>query len=204
MAQVGNMYDSYHEQYYDPRLTTDRFYVRSSVFLPSSEIDPRTGLLRHDPRRVGRTQAKRLESNQLDQEFEVLDAAMKAHASRKGIRVSLRYSIISVLLLSMVLAIILLVQQGMLAQRQRMLKSINQRIAVTQEANAQLQEQIAIASDSATICYAAARELGMVPAGSMQPIHLMAMDTRPSENTNRVTASADVYQAKEAQALAGE
>lgn len=191
MAQVGRMYDSYHEYDNDSYQSNDRFYVRSSVYLPGSEVDPCTGMLVQDLRRRGRTQALRMEAQQLDQEYEKLDAALQAHNNAKGVRVSLRSTIIGFFLLTLVLVIILLVQQGMLAQRQRMLKTIGQRIETVKAENDALNAQIAEASDSATVCYAAAQNLGMVPASSTQAIHLTAMDTRPGSPSGTVTASAN-------------
>ena len=197
MTQATRMYDSFHEQDYDMYLPADRFYVRSSVSLPSSEVDPRSGMLRKETRRTGRTQAMRMEANHLDQEFEAMDAALRARAQEKGIRIPLRYTVLGVVLLTVLLAMVLLVQQGMLSQRQRMLRNLNQRMVAIQQENTDLEAQIAVASDSATICYAAARDLGMVPAGSMQAIHLTAMDTRPGTLTGHVTASVGGLQASD-------
>ena len=191
MAQIGRVYDSFHEYDNDLYQPNDRFYVRSSVYLPGGEVDPRTGMLRQDLRRRGRTQALRLEAQQLDQEYEKLDAALQAHSNEKGIRVSLRSTVIGFFLLALVLVIILLVQQGMLAQRQRMLKTMGQRIESIKQENDALDAQIAEASDSAAICYAAAQNLGMVPANSTQAIHLTAMETRPGTPESYITASAN-------------
>lgn len=190
MAQIGRMYDSFHEYDNNPYQPTDRFYVRPSVYLPNSDLDIRTGMLRQDMYRRGRTQAIRMESQRLDQEYEQMMASLTARQDEKGLRVSLRSTIIGTFLLALVLAIILLVQQGMLAQRQRMLRTINTRIESVQAENTALKAQIDEASDSATICYAAARDLGMVPASSTQAIHLTAVDTRPTGTGGYVTASA--------------
>ncbi len=191
MAQIGRMYDSFHEYDHNPYQPTDRFYVRPSVYLPSSDLDIRTGMLREDTYRRGRTQAIRMEAQRLDQEYDQMMASLTARQSEKGLRVSLRSTVIGTFLLALVLAIVLLVQQGMLAQRQRMLRTINTRIESVQAENTALKAQIDEASDSATICYAAARDLGMVPASSTQAIHLTAVDTRPAGTNEYVTASAN-------------
>lgn len=191
MAQASKVYDSFHEYDADAFLPNDRFYVRSSVYLPSSDVDIRTGMLRDDPRRRGRTQALRMEAERLDQEYAQLDATLEARKSEKGIRISLRKAFLLVLSVTFLFSILLLVQNGTLAQRQRSLKTLNQRIEEVKTANADLKAQIAEASDSSTICYAAARDLGMVPAASAQAIHLTAVDTRPGNPTTYMSASAD-------------
>jgi cell division protein FtsB len=190
MAQIGRMYDSFHEYDNNSFQPTDRFYVRPSVYLPNGDMDTRTGMLRQDTYRRGRTQAMRMEAQRLDHEYDQMMDALQARQEEKGLRVSLRNTIIGFFLLALVLAIVLLVQQGMLAQRQRMLRAMNTRIETVQSENTALKTQIDEASDSAAICYAAARELGMVPAGSTQAINLTAMDTRPSGPDGVVTASA--------------
>ena len=190
MSQTGRLYDSFNEYEQNPYQPTDRFYVRSSVYLPNSDMDVRTGMLREDMYRRGRTQAMRMETQRLDQEYDTMMAALAARQKEKGIRVSLRSAVIGFFLLVLFLAIVLLVQQGMLAQRQRMLRSINMRIEAVQAENVSLSAKITEASDSATICYSAARDLGMVPATSTQAIHLTAMDTRPAQTAGNVTASA--------------
>lgn len=191
MSQSGHIYDSYHEYDLDNYQSNDRFYVRSSVYLPGSEVDPRTGMLRPDSQRKGRTQALRMEADQLDQEYAKLDAAIQARRKEKGIWMPIRYSVLLVLAFVFMLALILLVQQGNVIQRQKSLKAIYQKIESAKAANAELEAQIAEASDSATVCYAAARDLDMVPASSAQAIHLTAMDTRPSGPSDTVNVSAD-------------
>lgn len=198
MAQASKVYDSFHEYDSDAYLPNDRFYVRSSVYLPSSDVDIRTGMLREDMRRRGRTQALRIEAERLDQEYAQLDATLEAHKNEKGVRISFRKAFLLVLSVVFLFAVLLLIQQGMLAQRQRSLKTLNQRIEEVKTANADLKAQIAEASDSSTICYAAARDLGMVPAASAQAIHLTAVDTRPGSPVAHVTASAETQEAAEA------
>jgi cell division protein FtsL len=191
MAQIGRVYDSFHEYDQNPFQPTDRFYVRPSVYLPNSDMDLRTGMLKEDSYRRGRTQAIRQEMQKLDTEYDRMMAALAARQNEKGLRVSVRSALIGFLLLVLVLTIYVLVQQGVLAQRQRMLRSINTRIESVQAENAALQEKIAEASDAATICYAAARNLGMVPAASTQAINLTAMDTRPAGPDASLAASAN-------------
>ncbi|NLI20609.1 MAG: hypothetical protein GX418_03590 [Clostridiales bacterium] len=191
MSQSVRMYDSYHEYEAEGYQPNDRFRVRSSVFLPSSDVDLRTGMLREDQRRRGRTQALRMEANRLDEEYAKLDAALQTRQTERGFRMPLSRAALLVLLFLFIFGIVLLMQRGTLAQRQRGLKNQTQRIEQIRAENVQLQKQIDEASDAATICYAAARDLGMVPAASAQAIHLTAMDTRPAGPAAYVSASTD-------------
>jgi cell division protein FtsL len=198
MAQAGRIYDSFQEYAQEPFQTEDRFYVRSTVYLPNSEVDPRTGMLRADARRHGRTQALRMTGDKLDEDFVQLNATLQAHVKEKGIQLSRSTAFAIVLIPLLICSLILLVQQGSLVHAEQRLQTVNQRIESVKTSNADLKQQIAEASDSATICYAAARDLGMVPASSTQAIHLTAMDTRPSDpastyanNTSNGQYSAD-------------
>ncbi|MDD3214750.1 MAG: hypothetical protein PHY64_13850 [Eubacteriales bacterium] len=202
MSQIA--YDSnqaFDSRYYQP---TDRFYVRSSVYLPSGDMDPVSGMLRRDSRRRGRTQALRMEARLLDREYEKMQAAIAARQKEKGFRISLRYGVLIIVLVSLVLATVLLVQQGTLLQRRQDLEAMQQRIEAIQEENAAIRAQIEEDSDAATICYAAAQNLGMVPASSTQAIHLTAVDTRPGENTGRVVVTADAQNTVDINLSAGQ
>ena len=191
MAQFGKVYDSFHEYGIDTYQPTDRFYVRSSVYLPSSDVDPRTGMLHQDARRHGRTQALRMEAERLDQEYANMDASLQARQREKGSRITLRSTILLIIAAMLLFTGMLLSQQGTLAQHQRRAKTIDQKNTTLQNEIDGLREQIAEASDSAAICYAAARNIGMVPATSTQAIHLIAMDTRPSAPGGSVSVTAD-------------
>ena len=70
-------------------------------------------------------------------------------------------------------------QQGAIADRQKAVNRLERSIADCRSQNAALETQIAEASTEAAICYAAARDLNMIPAESAEAIHLVAMDTRP-------------------------
>ena len=140
---------------------TDRFYVRSSVYLPNSDVDPRTGMLRQGAHRAGRTQALRMEAQRLDQEYARMDAALQSRREEKGLRVNLRTAMMMTFALLVAFALMLLTQQGVLDQYARRVKAVDQKNAVLQTNIQDLQGQIAEASDQATICYAAARNIGM-------------------------------------------
>jgi cell division protein FtsB len=169
----------------------DRFYVRNSVYLPNGEVDPATGLLRGGERRRGRTQAMRMEAGRLDNEYAGMEASIRARAKEKGVRISLRLGATLILLIIAFGGLCLLVQQGTLTQKRKSIAQKNDRIATLQQENAALQSQIDEASDAAAICYAAARDLDMIPANATQAIHLTAVDTRPTENPGAMIASAD-------------
>lgn len=191
MEHTGKVYDSFHEYDTDGYQSTGRIYVHSSVYLPNSEVDPLTGMLRSGARRIGRTQALRREADILDQEYTQLDAAIQSRQREKGIRMPLRYAILLIILLMVTMALILLVKEGNVVQRQRRTASVSQRIETLKAENDGYNAKIAEASDPATICYAAARNIGLIPADSTQAIHLTAMETRPSAPVNQVSAAAD-------------
>ncbi len=188
MSQVAyNPYQAYDSRCFQP---TDRFYVRSSVFLPNGDVDPLTGMLKKDARRRGRTQALRMEVHRLDLDFDKMNAAVQARQKEKGIRIPLRYAVALIFGVILLCAVILLVQQGTLLQRQRNLQAEQERIESIQTQNNDLRAKITEASDAATICYTASQDLDMVPASSTQAIHLTAVDTRPRDSQAHVSASA--------------
>ncbi len=204
MAQAGKMYDSFHE--YDANLyqPSDRIYVRSSVRVHDSEVDPRSGLLKQDSPSHRRTQALRAEGRQLDSDYDQMQAAMQRRSREKGQRVSIGSTLMVFFLLALFLGVCLLVQQGILAQKQRMLASMNKRIEAVRAENRELEAKIAEASDAATICYAAARNLGLVPADSTQAIELTALETRPQNPGAVVNASANAQPQPDAAAAPGQ
>jgi hypothetical protein len=187
MAQQNMVYRTYENEYGREYIyPTERMYVHASVYLPSSEIDPRTGLLKPDNPRRGRIQAKRLEYAHLDKEYRELDASLKARAEHPGIRVSLRGAILLIAVTAFILGLLLLSQQGTLAERQKALNRMNKSMEDCAKINDELAAQIAEASDSAIICYAAARDLNMISGEAANAIHLVAMDTRPLETQARL------------------
>lgn len=182
MAQTYRTYGSYENEYgQEYIIPNQRMYVRASVHLPNSELDPRTGMLKPDVPRRGRTQAKRMEYTQLDKEFHQLDAALQERAEHPGLRITLRSAILLIAFTAFLIGILLLGQNGTLAERQKALNRMNRAIEDCAKANDGIAAQIAEASDSSTICYTAARELNMIPGESAEAIHLVAMDTRPLE-----------------------
>ena len=94
-------------------------------------------------------------------------------------RISVRLGVFLMALLLFVCGLCVLIQQGAIADRQKAVNRLERSIADCRSQNAALETQIAEASTEAAICYAAARDLNMIPAESAEAIHLVAMDTRP-------------------------
>ena len=165
-----------------------RFYVRPNVYLPNSEIDLQTGMLREAERRPGRTQALRQEYHQLTSEYAHLDAIRKARENEKGRRMSLKAAATLMLAVVVIFSVVLLVQQGNIASKSSAINLLNEKINSTQTAVRDIQAQIDQASDPVQICYTAARDLDMVPSESAQAIYLTALSTRPGQDPIAIKA----------------
>ena len=168
-----------------------RLYVRPNVYLPNSEIDFQTGMLREAIRRTGRTQALRSEARQLDSEYARLQTMLKVRAEEKGKRMSLKAAIVIILSMVLLFSVILLVQQGNIVAKQKAVTLLNDKITATQTVINEIQAQINEASDQVQICYTAARDLDMVPGESAQAIYLTAMSTRPGQDPIAIRAGND-------------
>ena len=179
MSQYEPMYDSFSHAGRGGYVPTPRMSVSSSVYLPGSDVDLQTGWLKPDRQRRCRTQGKRLEIERLRQEEAALQASIQREMSKGGVRISMRLGIFLTALLLFVCGLCVLLQQGVIAERQKTINRLERSIADCRSQNDALQTQIDEASDAATICYAAARDLNMSPAESAEAIHLVAMDTRP-------------------------
>lgn len=194
MSQYEPMYDSYSRTAQERYVPTPRMSVSSSVYLPGSDVDIQTGRLKPDRQRRCRTQGKRLEIERLEREEQELKASVQREMSKGGTRISVRAGILLIAVLLFACGISILIQQGTIADRQKAVNRLESSIADCRSQNAALETQIAEASDAATICYAAARNLNMIPAESAEAIHLVAVDTRPK------AAAAQVAQQPAAQA----
>ena len=183
MSQYEPMYDSYSRTAQERYVPTPRMSVSSSVYLPGSDVDIQTGRLKPDRQRRCRTQGKRLEIERLEREEQALKASVQREMSKGGTRISVRTGILLIAVLLFVCGISILIQQGTIADRQNAVNRLESSIADCRSQNAALETQIAEASDAATICYAAARNLNMIPAESAEAIHLVAVDTRPKAAT---------------------
>ena len=179
MSQYEPMYDSFSHAGRGGYVPTPRMSVSSSVYLPGSDVDLQTGWLKPDRQRRCRTQGKRLEIERLRPEEAAVQASIQREMSKGGVRISMRLGIFLTALLLFVCGLCVLLQQGVIAERQKTINRLERSIADCRSQNDALQTQIDEASDAATICYAAARDLNMIPAESAEAIHLVAMDTRP-------------------------
>ncbi|MCI6037957.1 MAG: hypothetical protein SO010_10080 [Candidatus Limiplasma sp.] len=196
MEQYVYTYDSFAQRGAEQYVPTDRFQVKSSVYLPASDIDPRTGQLQPDRHQRRRTQGLNLEREGLDKEGKSLNEALRREFSKGGVRISVRALVLIVAAVLFFCGILLLSQQGMIAERQKALNRLERSIKDYRTQNASLEEEIAQASDASTICYAAARDLNMIPAEAAEAVYLVAVDTRPA-----LTASNDTAQTAETDAV---
>lgn len=196
MEQYVYTYDSFAQRGAEQYVPTDRFQVKSSVYLPASDIDPRTGQLQPDRHQRRRTQGLNLEREGLDKEGKSLNEALRREYSKGGVRISVRALVLIVAAVLFFCGILLLSQQGMIAERQKALNRLERSIKDYRTQNASLEEEIAQASDASTICYAAARDLNMIPAEAAEAVYLVAVDTRPA-----LTASNDTAQTAETDAV---
>ena len=196
MEQYVYTYDSFAQRGAEQYVPTDRFQVKSSVYLPASDIDPRTGQLQPDRHQRRRTQGLNLEREGLDKEGKSLNEALRREYSKGGVRISVRALVLIVAAVLFFCGILLLSQKGMIAERQKALNRLERSIKDYRTQNASLEEEIAQASDASTICYAAARDLNMIPAEAAEAVYLVAVDTRPA-----LTASNDTAQTAETDAV---
>ncbi len=178
MAQQAFMYDDYQpygrERNVDT-VTQPRMYVHSNVHLPYGEIDARTGMPVEGRTSRGRTQAKRMEYDRLNEALRKHDAE-----AAKPFTMSLRTAILLVAAVAFVLGMMVLSTQETLTEKQKTLSTSQERVTAYQEANDGLREQIADAAKDLQICVDAVNNLQMVPSDSVQAIRLEALDPRPT------------------------
>ena len=179
MSQYEPMYDSFNRNMRDRYVPTSRMSVSASVYLPGSDVDMYTGMVKPDRQRRRRTQGKRLEAERLEREEKRLQEAIRREESKGGVRIPVRTGILLMAILMFLCGSVLLYHQGQIFEHQEQIKKLDERIAKCRANNQALQEQIDEASSEAVICYYAAQNLGMVPDVSISAIHLTAADTRP-------------------------
>ena len=181
MEQYVYTYDSFAQRGAEQYVPTERFQVKSSVYLPASDIDLRTGRLQPDRQRRRRTQALMLEKERLDAEDQTLSESLRREYSKSGVRISVRALVLIVAAVLFFCGILLLSQQGMIAERQKAINRLERSIKDYRAQNASLEEEIAQASDASTICYAAARDLNM-------KVSIQAWRTKPTFPPERSTS----------------
>ena len=187
MSQYEPLYDSFSHGGHGGYVPTPRMSVSASVYLPGSDVDPQTGWLKPDRQRRCRTQGKKLEMERLTREQQALEESIRREMSKGGVRISVRMGVFLTALLLFICGLCVLLQQGTIADRQKDINRLERSIKDYRAQNASLEEEIAQASDASTICYAAARDLNMIPAEAAEAVYLVAVDTRPAA----VTASAE-------------
>jgi len=192
MSQYEPLYDSFSHGGHGGYVPTPRMSVSASVYLPGSDVDPQTGWLKPDRQRRCRTQGKKLEMERLTREQQALEESIRREMSKGSVRISVRMGVFLTALLLFICGLCVLLQQGTIADRQKDINRLERSIADCRSQNAALETQIAEASTEAAICYAAARDLNMIPAESAEAIHLVAVDTRPMASAGTETqAQAD-------------
>lgn len=192
MSQYEPLYDSFSHGGHGGYVPTPRMSLSASVYLPGSDVDPQTGWLKPDRQRRCRTQGKKLEMERLTREQQALEESIRREMSKGGVRISVRMGVFLTALLLFICGLCVLLQQGTIADRQKDINRLERSIADCRSQNAALETQIAEASTEAAICYAAARDLNMIPAESAEAIHLVAVDTRPMASAGTETqAQAD-------------
>lgn len=192
MSQYEPLYDSFSHGGHGGYVPTPRMSVSASVYLPGSDVDPQTGWLKPDRQRRCRTQGKKLEMERLTREQQALEESIRREMNKGGVRISVRMGVFLTALLLFICGLCVLLQQGTIADRQKDINRLERSIADCRSQNAALETQIAEASTEAAICYAAARDLNMIPAESAEAIHLVAVDTRPMASAGTETqAQAD-------------
>lgn len=187
MSQYEPLYDSFSHGGHGGYVPTSRMSVSASVYLPGSDVDPQTGWLKPDRQRRCRTQGKKLEMERLTREQQALEESIRREMSKGGVRISVRMGVFLTALLLFICGLCVLLQQGTIADRQKDINRLERSIADCRSQNAALETQIAEASTEAAICYAAARDLNMIPAESAEAIHLVAVDTRPMASAGTET-----------------
>lgn len=187
MSQYEPLYDSFSHGGHGGYVPTPRMSVSASVYLPGSDVDPQTGWLKPDRQRRCRTQGKKLEMERLTREQQALEESIRREMSKGGVRISVRMGVFLTALLLFICGLCVLFQQGTIADRQKDINRLERSIADCRSQNAALETQIAEASTEAAICYAAARDLNMIPAESAEAIHLVAVDTRPMASAGTET-----------------
>lgn len=190
MSQYEPMYDSFRRTPNEGYIPSARMSVSASVYLPGSEVDLYTGQLKPDHQRRRRTQAKRLERERLEREDKRQQEAYAREMSKGGVRVTMRAGVLLMAAVLFVCGLVLLYQQGQIANRQKEINRIERAAEECRKTNEALSAELARLTNSSDICYAASNRLNMIPSSAVQAIHLNAVDTRPLETAQAAQQSA--------------
>ncbi len=195
MAQYQPMYDSFN-RHPDKYVPTARISVSPNVYVPGGEIDFHTGQPKPDHLRRRRTQAKRMENEVLERKEKKEMRNYEREMNKGGVRIPLTTGLLIMSSVFFVCCIILLCQLGQIEASYDAIEAQKETIGEYQKMNEQLKGDIAAATDASVICYHASQKLNMVPASSVEAIHLSAVDTRPMENNAQQYVAAQAQDAQ--------
>ncbi|MBR6570709.1 MAG: hypothetical protein IKK75_09675 [Clostridia bacterium] len=178
MSQYQPMYDTFQNDIRERYVPTSRISVSASVFLPGSDLDLKTGQLKPDHERRRRTQSKRLEAEKLAREERKLKESMQREMKKKGVRVTWLTGL--VICAALVIGCLFTInhQLGKLSSIQDQRNEVKETYEACIVACAGLETDIEQAVMDTNIM-AAARDMKMVPAESIEAIYLVPVDTRP-------------------------
>lgn len=164
-----------------------RIYVRPHVCLPGGDLDEYGApiLGRRFPRRAPRTVRPAPE-------------ALPRHERAGQGGISITAALCTLGLFVFVLGIITLVNTSKMTERAKALNAQRAQVETVQKENAQLALNLEEAADAAKICYAAARNLGMVSAQGADVVYLVAPSTRMEKDQAKAAvpqARAGIYAA---------
>lgn len=189
MSQYQPMYDSFQRDSRERYVPTSRISVSASVYLPSSDMDPYTGKLKPDRVRRQRTQAKRLEAEELEKERKKTEESLQRELKKGGVRITWPTAAVLCGLLVFICLFSAVFQLSQISGLQEQINTLQRDIQACRTENEDLEVAIAAASDASVICYAASRNLNMIPAASAEAIHLTAVDTRPLETAKHTVVT---------------
>jgi len=179
MSEYQPMYDTFQSDIRERYVPTSRISVSASVFLPGSDIDFATGQLKPDRVRRHRTQAQRLEAERLEKEDRKLKASIEREMKKTGVRVTWLTAL--VICAALVIGCLFTIdhQWSVLNGIQDQRNDVAAAIESCEAACKEVKEEIGRVASDTQIRFAAAQNLNMVPAESVEAIYLVPVDTRP-------------------------
>ena len=179
MSQYQPMYDSFQRDPRERYIPTSRINVTASVHLPGSDLDPYTGQLRPDRVRRHRTQAQRLEEQELEKENKQLKESLEREMKKGGVRVTWLTAV--VLCAALIFGCLFTVgyQLSVISACQTQINTLDRDIKASIAKRDALDAEVKEAQDISNIGSYAARNLGMIRAEAVEAVYLTAVDTRP-------------------------
>ncbi len=149
-----------------------RISVRSYVLLPGGDLDECNRPV--PPKRQIRRSAAHAPSAPSE-------APRHERPAQGGVSLSTAFAVVGIFVF--VLGIITLMNTSRMTERSKSIFSLRTQIEAVQKANSELAVKLDAAADGAKICYAAARNLGMVSAEGAEVVYLTAPKTRSDTDT---------------------